>query len=66
LPIIISGIHAAGLEHEGIGSLFVEGRDIIFVQNDGLRVAWQCKTENDAKRKLRFFRSAAAEEAKLQ
>ena len=59
--MVISGIYAAKLEQEGIGTLLVDGRTIIFVQCDGLRVAWDCKTVREAKDMLRLFRSAARE-----
>ena len=63
--MLISGIHAAGLERQGTGTLTVEGRSVVFVQCDGLCVAWECQTQRDAWDILSIFRSAAAEDASL-
>jgi hypothetical protein len=59
--MVISGIYAAELEHDGIGTLLVAGRSIVFVQYDGLRVSWECETERVANEALWLFRFAAAQ-----
>ena len=56
----ISGIYAAELERLGIGTLAVEGRDVVFRQCDGLSVAWECGTERRGLIALAVFRLAAA------
>ncbi len=62
----VSGIRAAELEREGIGTLMVDGRAIVFVQCDGVRVAWHCKSERSANETLWLFCLAAAQAADLQ
>ncbi len=64
--MVVSGICAAELEGEGIGTLMVEGRSIVFVQCDGMRVPWDCRSERDANETLWVFRLAAAQAVDLQ
>jgi hypothetical protein len=61
----ITGFYAAELEHQGIGTLAVEGRAVVFRQCDGLSVAWKCESERDAFFVLEIFRSAAVEPVSL-
>ena len=63
--MLITGFYAAELEYQGIGTLAVEGRAIVFRQCDGLSVAWECYSERDAFYVLELFRSAAAEPISL-
>lgn len=54
----ISGIKAAWLENDGLGSLAVVGKSVVFKGNDGLQVKWSCSTEAEANSQLRLFRAA--------
>jgi hypothetical protein len=54
----ISGISAAWMEKDGMGSLSVTGRTVSFRRNDGLAVQWHCGTPKEAEQQVRLFRAS--------
>jgi hypothetical protein len=61
----LTGFYAAELEYQGIGTLAVEGKAVVFRQGDGLSIAWKCESERDAFVVLEMFRLAVAEPFRL-
>ena len=55
----ISGIEAAQMEAEGLGSFSIEGKTVTFSGKDGRSVSWTLQSGFLANAQLRFFRGAA-------
>lgn len=54
----ISGIKAAWMEHDGLGTLSVSGKVVVFKGTDGLTFRWSCRTDKEANSQLQVFRAA--------